>query len=379
VAAIRDLRRASDIDPTATRPLEELGDAYLADTPHRYRSAAERFEEVVRLDNRAPRVLYKLAFARYNERHFADAIDALHRALALDDRFPEAYYLLGLCHRDALQPEPARKALEKAIALQPALLHAREELADLYGALGRTDDRLTELERLTALDPGPSRDVALGLAYARAGQTERAVTTLGRAAERHPEHPYAYVALGRVWLEIAQARGDRVALSKALGALEGAVGSDNSSEALTLFGRALLLTSDEETAERMLLDATAKTPVDPLAFFYLADAAERLAHYSVARQALLDYDILRGDTDTRRRSAQSARLGDLSIKLNEPAVAAAYFLRAAETGDPTLLARAADAQLRAGDKEAARATVAKALEKDPQNTFALSVQRRALR
>ena len=36
VAAIRDLRRASEIDPAATRPLEELGDAYLADTPHRY-------------------------------------------------------------------------------------------------------------------------------------------------------------------------------------------------------------------------------------------------------------------------------------------------------------------------------------------------------
>ena len=36
VAAIRDLRRASEIDPSATRPLEELGDAYLADTPHRY-------------------------------------------------------------------------------------------------------------------------------------------------------------------------------------------------------------------------------------------------------------------------------------------------------------------------------------------------------
>ena len=379
VAAIRDLRRACDLDPTATRPLEELGDAYLADTPHRYGSAAERFEEVVRLDNRAPRVLYKLAFARYNERHYDAAIEALHRALALDDKFPEAQYLLGLCHRDAQQPEPAREALERAIHLQPTLLHAREELADLYRTLGRVDDYLDQLHRLTALDPGPSRDVALGLAYARAGQPERAVTTLGRAAERHPEHPYAYVALGRVWLEIAQARGDRVALSKALGALQGAVGSDDSSEALTLFGRALLLISDEETAERMLLDATQKTPVDPLAFYYLAEAGERLEHYALARQALLDYDTLRGDTDARRRSAQSVRLGDLSLKLNEPAVAATYFLRAADGADATLLARAADAQLRAGDKDAARATVAKALEKDPQNLLAQTVYRRAIR
>ncbi len=376
IAAIRDLRKASELDPTATRPLEELGDAFLADTPHRYGSAAERFQEYVKLDNRAPRVLYKLAFARYNEGHGAQAIDALQRALAIDDKFAEAQYLLGLCQRDAQQPQAARQALERAVELQPTLFHAREELADLYGALGRTDDRLTQLERLAALDPGASREVALGLAYARAGQTDRAVTTLGRASERYPDHPYAYVALGRVWLEIAQTRGDRVALSKALGALEGAVGADDSSEALTLFGRALLMTADEETAEKMLLDATQKSPVEPLAFSYLADAAERLGHYSVARQALLDYDVLRGDTDARRRTAQAARLGDLSLRMNEPAAAATYFLRAADGIDATLLARAADAQLRAGDKDTARATIAKALEKEPDNSFALAVQRR---
>ena len=378
VAAIRDLRRASEIDPAATRPLEELGDAYLADTPHRYGAAAERFQEFVKLDNRAPRVLYKLAFARYNEGHAAEAIDALQRAIGLDDRFAEAYYLLGLCQRDAQHPDAARTALERSIELQPALLQAREELADLYGALGLTEGRLTQLGALSVLDPGPSREVTLGLAYARAGQADRAVLTLGRAAERYPDHRYAYVALGRVWLEIAQARGDRVALSKAIGALEGAVGSDDSSEALTLFGRALLMTRDEETAERMLQDATQKQPVEPLSFYYLADAAERLGHYAIARRALLDYEVLRGDeADARRRSAYAARLGDLSLKLSEPAAAATYFLRAADGTDAPLLALAADAQLRAGDKEAARATALKALEKDPKNALAVTISRRA--
>ncbi|HEX9368192.1 MAG TPA: tetratricopeptide repeat protein [Vicinamibacterales bacterium] len=379
VAAIRDLRRASDIDPSATRPLEELGDAYLADTPHRYGAAADRFQDFVRLDNRAPRVLYKLAFAKYNDGHAVEAIDALQRSLAIDDHSAEAYYLLGLCQRDAQHLDAARTALERSIELQPALLHAHEELADLYGALGRTDSRLTQLNALSALDPGASREVALGLAYARAGHPENAVLTLGRAAERYPDYPYAYVALGRVWLEIAQARNDRVALSKAIEALEGAVGSDDSSEALTLFGRALLMTSDEETAERMLQDATQKRPVEPLAFYYLSEAAERLGHYDVARRALLDYEVLHGnEADARRRAAHAARLGDLSIRLNDPAAAATYFLRAAtDSADAGgLLARAADAQMRAGDKDAARATALKALEKDPANTLALTVQRR---
>src|SRR5215469_12693105 len=74
-AAIRDLRRASDLDPSATTPLEELGDAYLAVTPARYSSAAERYVAYVKLDNRAPRVLYKLAYAYYNYRDMTVAID----------------------------------------------------------------------------------------------------------------------------------------------------------------------------------------------------------------------------------------------------------------------------------------------------------------
>jgi predicted Zn-dependent protease len=137
------------------------------------------------------------------------------------------------------------------------------------------------------------------------------------------------------------------------------------------------MASDEETAERMLQDATQKQPVESLAFYYLSDAAERLGHYAIARRALLDYEVLRGDeADARRRSAYAARLGDLSLKLNEPAVAATYFLRAAAGGDAALLARAADAQLRAGDREAALETTRKALEKDPDNALAMTVQRR---
>ena len=130
----------------------------------------------------------------------------------------------------------------------------------------------------------------------------------------------------------------------------------------------------------MLQDATEKKPVDPLAFSYLADAAERLDHPAVARQALLDYEALRGDEpDERRRIAYTTRLGDLSVRMNDMPSAAAYYLRAAQGSDPALLARAADAQLRAGNVDAAWETASKAIEKDSANTLALSVQRRITR
>src|SRR5690242_10124968 len=62
-AALRDLRRAAALDPTAPRPQERLGDVLYEDG--RYGPAADRYAAYVRLDDRSSRVLYKLAMARY--------------------------------------------------------------------------------------------------------------------------------------------------------------------------------------------------------------------------------------------------------------------------------------------------------------------------
>ena len=62
-AALRDLRQAAEIDPGAPRPRELLGDVNYA--RHRFPPAADHYQAYVDLDDRSPRVLYKLALARY--------------------------------------------------------------------------------------------------------------------------------------------------------------------------------------------------------------------------------------------------------------------------------------------------------------------------
>jgi len=374
--ALPDLLRASELDPLAPRPLELLGDVNYSLA--RFGRATERYRAYVKLDDRSPRVLYKLALAHYSAGQPAIALDALTRAIAMDDAFAEAYYLLGLTYRDLRKPKESLRALERSVRLAPALLHAREELADLYGRLGRHDDRIGQLDAVLALDPGPSREVALGVAYGDAGQFDRAVTTLGHAAETHPDHSYTYVALGRLWLETAQTRRDRVSLSKALGALEGAVGTDESSEALMLFGRALILAQDTKLAERVLQRATEKMPVDPLAFYYLADAAERRGHSEVARRALLDYRALAGEgTHSRQTAALAIRIADLSMTLGDPGSAVIWYKRGiGPASDAAVLIRFAHAQSKAGNLQAARATLGKALERDPANRAARAALRR---
>ena len=378
--ALKDVRMASQLDPSATRPLEVLGD--LEHALKRYDRAAGRFEDYVRIDDRSPKVLYKLALSRYYAGNPAGAVEALRAALKINDEFAEALYLMGLCQESLRKPGEARVSLQRALALSPELLDAREELAELHHRTSRGDQRIVQLEELQAIEPdSPSRLVALGLAHADAGQLDRAVVVLGRSVERFPTYPFAYVALGRVWLDVAQSRRDTVALQKALEALERGAAAEGSSEALMLLGRALLASGQPDRAATVLLDATAKIPLDPLAFSYLADAAERIGNVPVARGALLDYHALEGDPpEVRRRARLFQRIGDLSARMGEPATAVTWLQRAAAADpggvDAAFLVRLGNALWRAGDLVAARESVAKALDKDPANEAALALSKK---
>ena len=308
-AALRDLRDAAALDPSAPRPVELLGDVNAS--MGRYEQAWEHYEAFIALDDRSPRVLYKLALAYYRDGQVESAIDPLRDAVDLDERFTEAHYLLGMCLRERGRDEEALGALARAVEVNPAFIAAREEMVDLFEGAGRRQEALEQLEALAALESArPERLVSVGLAYASWGRTDAAVLTLGRAAERFPEEPAIYTALGRVWLETAELQNDLVALSKAVEALQPtAVSATASGETLTLYGRAMLLAGDAPAAERSLLRAAEAMPVDPAALRYLADAAEQLGHTPIARDALLRYAALAGDEALD--SAVSQRLARL--------------------------------------------------------------------
>jgi tetratricopeptide (TPR) repeat protein len=310
-AALRDLREAADLDPTATRALELLGDVNVA--MGRYERAIEIYRRYLAIDDRAPQILYKLGLAYYRGGQITGAVEPIRKSIALEERFAEGHYLLALCLKAQKHNPEAMASLGRALELNPALGVAREELAALDLAQGKTREGIEQLEALAALEPSrPERLVNVGLAYARIGRRDTAVLTLGRAAERHPNAAVVYTALGRVWLASAEADDDAVALSKAIQALEAAAARANaSSDTLTLYGRALILSGRIQTAERVLQQATTVWPVEPTAFFYLADAAERRGHVAAAHDALVSYIALSDDEDkgqlTDRLAALSGR------------------------------------------------------------------------
>ncbi len=345
---MRDLRRAASLDPLAIHPRELLGDVHYRigmtdgrSSPVALAKAVDRYAESVALDDRSARLQYKRGLAAYRAGQMEKATSALREAIRLEPRFAEAHYVLGLCLRAAHRTDEAIRALERAVAIAPALLPVREELADLYGDLRRYEARLSHLEALAALQPSGARERALASGYANAGNLERAIGQLARAAQRYPDDKEIFVTLGRLWLQRA-ASGGRVERAKAIEALQNAAAGDGTSEALMLLGRARLLAGDTGRAEQALQQATRRFPVAPESFLYLADAARRRGHRTTAQQALIDYAAL------------------------VPAAAM----------DASTLTRVAEAYAQTGQAESARRTLAQALDKDPAHEPALELKKR---
>ena len=336
-AAATDLEKAQTLNPTEPRVLELLGD--VATSRHLHDRAAEYYGAYIGLDDR-PRVLYKLGLARHLAGRQKEAVDALRQAVRLDSRFAEAHYLLGICLRDLKALQGAQAAFDRAVAVSPNLLGAREQLAEVHGLLGRRPDRIKQLEALLLADPSPGRQVELAVAYADAGQVTRAIRALGGVADLYPSYPGTYLALGRLWLDIAESGDDYVALGKALEALQQAVSMEASSASLSLLGQARLIAGDPSAAERTLRQATETIPAEPSSFLHLASAADRTGHVEIARRALLDYQALTGASDAN------------------------------------FLVRVAQAQWRSGDAAGARATLTRALDRDPDNEQGRELARR---
>jgi tetratricopeptide (TPR) repeat protein len=143
-------------------------------------------------------------------------------------------------------------------------------------------------------------------------------------------------------------------------------------------GRALHLSGEFEDAERILQEAVATSPADRRAFAYFADTAERLGHHLAARDALLSLTSLEGNTIPHDADvARARRIGRLSLLGGDSATAARQLRRAVDAGqtDASTLAWFAEAQWALGEREGARATLARAAAVDEDHADVVRASR----
>jgi predicted Zn-dependent protease len=246
-------------------------------------------------------------------------------------------------------------------------------LADAYRAANRPVDELKQLQQLATLDPQSARKVAIGLAESEHGQLDSALGTLTRVYDSNPKDPRLQLAIGRVHLARAQRSQSPTdpALTRALEVLGRAIaGSAPRSEGLALYGRALFVSGRHVEAERVLSEAVSTSPVAPEAFEFLADAAESLRHDLIARDALMNLDVLHGDlatADTRARRAK--RIGELSLRAGDATTAVHVLGRAVDAGQtsPATLGLLAHARWLTGDAQGARDLLSRALAASPRD------------
>lgn len=125
------------------------------------------------------------------------AEEAARKALELDGRLAEPYAALGWVrfyhHRDCAGAE---RLLRRALALEPASARARQRLAFVLAASGRTEEAIAESRKAAEIAPSyvATNDLGMILYYAR--RFDEAARRADQVLDMAPDHVAAYVLRG---------------------------------------------------------------------------------------------------------------------------------------------------------------------------------------
>lgn len=151
-----ELRSAIVIFPKYYAALERLGTEYIKlDKPEAYQAAEILLMNAVEVNARGFKSWYGLAYARYSQDKFAEALVAVEKAVELNAYSSEAAFLAGILMKKAKKYPEAEKNLLKAKDLsKDSIPQVHWELALLYGNdLKRYSDAAKELRAFLKAQP----------------------------------------------------------------------------------------------------------------------------------------------------------------------------------------------------------------------------------
>lgn len=157
-----------------------------------FQRAAELYSDLVHSVPANPGLLLNLGMARFYERRYTDAIQALKAALKLQPQLAPANFFLGLSFEKLHQPSLAIAPLRSAVSSGGKNKLFQLEYADALLATNRFTEAKEHFNALAAIAPEePKAWQGLGLSYA--GLSQACFQALQRVA---PESPYVLVLLG---------------------------------------------------------------------------------------------------------------------------------------------------------------------------------------
>ena len=363
-AALEDLSQASRLGADPLSVSQQQADIYY--DRGSFDEAAALYSDVLTLDPDSPSVLYKLGLSCFRAGREEAALQVLSHAIAMVGDFVDAYYLRAAV-LDALgRVNEAESDLLTALSLRPDAREARLALIELYMEAGDADKALRVADEEIDRQPqDPSSYVLLADVHRMRGRNDEAIEAVGLALEQDPNLPGAYLRLGQLWLEEGILRNDRVALEKAVAALESVVRMDSENGPATLaLGRAYLAIGNETRAFDELQHAADATPMQADAHLELGDLYLARKNFTEAATAYHVYMKL-----AERSPAVLERLGDAYQGMGNHSAAAETYIEVAEQTphQVTPLVKAARAYLEAGELRLARRACERGLLADAQN------------
>ncbi len=167
---------------------------------------------------------------------------------------PEGHYNLAIFHAAREETDAAIAEYREALRLWPASIQVRHNLGMLLAGQGRLDEAATEFEAVLAHDPVPETAFALGLLRAQQGRWHDAAGALERCLAADSDYPRARYNLALAWART----GDT---TRALDTLEQAAASpDTHAEAVRAIIDVARGAHDRARIERWLLEAVRLDP-----------------------------------------------------------------------------------------------------------------------
>ena len=148
-------------------------------------------------------VYYNIGYIKTTQERYDEALEAFRKATQLDRLFAKAYESMGRVYRETGHPGEAEKCLQKA--------------ADIYMDKEKTDNAEEILNEILEISTDSINVYnSLGVLSRKKGDFESALKHYKQALKVHPNEPYIYYNIGRLYMEIKDPANARKHFSKAV-------------------------------------------------------------------------------------------------------------------------------------------------------------------
>lgn len=152
-----------------------------------YKQALGLFQTLVN-QNENPEYYYNIGYIKTAQNKYSEAIDAFSKATRLDRLFVKAYKAMAMVYRTMGSVEKVEECTQIA--------------AEIYmdtDKLGKAEDMLNEL--LASGTNSLNVFNTLGVLYRKKGDIKEAMKQYKKALKVHPDEPYIYYNIGRLYLD----------------------------------------------------------------------------------------------------------------------------------------------------------------------------------